>query len=75
MQSGAGPDVGTGQERLDAMSQLPELKTEEELAAFVDTHDTAPYWEEMTPVDVTKFRPRRRKQTSVRVPMSQAALK
>ena len=57
------------------MAKLPEFKSEEELADFVDTHDTAPYWEEMTPVDASKFRVRRRKQTAVRVPVSQAALK
>ena len=57
------------------MAKLPEFKTEEELSDFVDTHDTATYWEEMTPVQATKFRLRRRSQTAVRVPMSQATLK
>jgi CopG antitoxin of type II toxin-antitoxin system len=57
------------------MPKLPEFKTAEELADFVDTHDTAPYWDDMTPVDATQFRLRRRSQTAVRVPMSQATVK
>ncbi len=29
------------------MPKLPEFATEEELVAWVDTHDTAPYFDEM----------------------------
>jgi hypothetical protein len=57
------------------MPKLPEFKTEDELADFVDAHDTAPYWDDMTPVDARTFRVKHRRQTAVRVPMSQAALK
>lgn len=33
------------------MPKLPEFATEEELAAWVDTHDTAPYFDEMEDVE------------------------
>jgi hypothetical protein len=57
------------------MSKLPKFKTEKELADFVDTRDTAPYWKGMTSVNARRFRIKRRRQTAVRVPMSQATLK
>lgn len=59
----------------EAMPKLPRFKTEEQLAAFVDTNDTAPYWSEMLPVEADGLRVKRRHQTSVRVPVSQATLK
>jgi hypothetical protein len=33
------------------MSELPKFATEEELAAWVDTHDTAPYLDDMEDVE------------------------
>ena len=33
------------------MSQLPEFKSDEEMAAWFDTHDTAPYMDNMEEVD------------------------
>ncbi len=38
------------------MPKLPKFKTEEEFAEFVDTHDTAPYWNDMATVDSKQFR-------------------
>ena len=57
------------------MPKLPKFKTEKELADFVDTHNTAPYWKDMTPVNAQFFRIKRRRQTSVRLSMSRATLK
>lgn len=57
------------------MTKLPKFKTEEELAEFVDTNDTAPFWDEMKPVNASKFRVKRRRQTAVRVPVTQATLR
>lgn len=57
------------------MPKLPKFKTEKELADFVDTHNTVPYWKGMTPMDTELFRIKRRRQTSVRLSMSQAKLK
>jgi hypothetical protein len=62
-------------EEVNTMPKLPELKTESELADFVDAHDTAPYWDEMSPVDAQTLRIKRRGRTAVRVPMTQATLK
>lgn len=56
------------------MARLPKLKTQEELAQFVDTHDTAPYWDDMTPVEAQTFHVARLNRTAVRVPMTRTAL-
>ena len=58
-----------------AVPEFPKFKTEEEFGAFVDTHDTAPYRNDMKAVDASKFRVKRRRQTAVRVPVTQATLR
>jgi predicted DNA binding CopG/RHH family protein len=50
------------------------MKTQEELAEFVDKHDTAPHWDDMTPVEAQSFHVTRQHRTAVRVPMSRTAL-
>ncbi len=55
------------------MPKLPEFKSEEELAEFVDTHDTSDYWDEMVSVSPRRFRVKRRQRTAVRVPLTRSA--
>lgn len=52
------------------MPKLPAFESAEELADFVDTHDMAPYWEDLVSVDSRSFRVVRGKQTAMRVPLS-----
>ena len=56
------------------MPKLPQFRSEEDLADFVDSHDIAPYWDEMEPVDPAQFRVERGSRTSVRVPLSRDTL-
>ncbi|HEY0072810.1 MAG TPA: CopG family antitoxin [Abditibacteriaceae bacterium] len=51
------------------MDESKIFQSQEELAGFVDTHDTAELWETMQD-DQTRLRVRRRRQSAVRVPVS-----
>jgi len=52
-----------------------QIQTEEELAAFVETHDTAQLWEAMQEEDASRLRVRRRRQSAVRVPVTAETLR
>jgi len=54
--------------------ELPRFATGEELAEFVDTHDLAPYWDNMEPIGPAALRFKRGDLTSVRVQLTQDAL-
>jgi hypothetical protein len=51
------------------------FSSEEELAGFVDTHDTSELWEEMEEMDAARLRVRRRRQSAVRVPVNAETLR
>ncbi len=50
------------------------FQSQEELADFVETHDTAELWEDMHD-DTTRLRVRRRRQSAVRVPVTPDVLR
>lgn len=54
------------------MPKFPSLNSEAELAKFVDTHDSAPYCNEMRLVDPSLLLVVRRRSTATRVPLSRA---
>lgn len=57
------------------MHESKTFKSEEELAAFVDANDTSALWEQMVEMDASILRVRRRRQSSVRVPLSVSTLR
>jgi len=54
--------------------ELPKFATGDELTEFVDTHDLAPYWDDMEPIGPAAVRFSRGDLTSVRVQLTQDAL-
>ncbi|MBM3242309.1 hypothetical protein FJZ31_39075 [Candidatus Poribacteria bacterium] len=49
------------------MAKLPEFKTDEEFAEFVETHDMADYWDEFEEVKDVKIKRPVKKHVSLRI--------